>query len=896
MEQAVAPGSTLITADTLRLEGYVEVKTVGPLPVKGLPEPIEVYELTGAGQARTRFQAATARGLTRFVGRETEIGHLRRVLGQAEASHGHVVAIVGEAGVGKSRLVYELTHFHRIRDWLVLEAASVSYGKATSYLPVIDLLKGYFKIKDRDDHQEMRDKVLGRVLGLDRALEPLLTPLLALLDLPIDGSAWQALDPAQRRQRTIDAVKRLLLRESQVQPLLVVFEDLHWIDSETQALLDSLVDSLGPARLLLLVNYRPEYEHRWGSKTYYSQVRLDTLPAQTTAELLRALVGTDPWLEPLTQMLVKQGNPFFLEETVRALMETGVLAGERGAYQLTRAVDTLHVPATVQTVLTARIDRLPAEEKELLQAASMIGKDLPHGILAAIVEQPEEALRRGLVHLQDAEFLYQRQLFPDLDTFKHALTHEVTYHTLLHERRRTLHTRIVEAIERLYTDRLAEHVDKLAHHAERGEMWETAVRYLREAGIKAFERSANREAAASLERALSALARLPESRGTVEMAIAVRCDIRNALVAIGEFDRIFDNLRAAEHLTNALNDKRRLARVLSLLSHSCMALGEHDQAVESGEKALRIAQAAEDLDAEVMANAALGAVYFHRGEFRRAIGFNQRNIDILDDRLSRQRFGLAVFPAVSSRGLLAVCLTQLGQFAEAVACGEGAVRLAGELGHPQSQIYADFQIGYLYARRGDFDQAVRRLLALCQSTDTRGLSLPWVASFLGFACASVGRLSEGLALLQLGVETAASIKQRVSLSILLGLLSEAELLAGRRGDALASAERALNLSRQQGERGWEALTLRVLGLIAVYPDSPEVKSAEMHLGQAIMLATDLGMRPLVAHCHLDLGMLYTRTGEREEARQHVAIATTMYREMNMRFWLEKAEAAIAGLR
>ena len=385
MEQLAPPGTVRLTAETVRLaEGYVEVRSLGPIPVKGLPDPIEIFELTGAGTARTRLQAAALRGLTRFVGRDAEVEHLRRVLGQAGAGRGQVVAIVGEAGVGKSRLTYEFTHSHRVQDWLILEASSVSYGKATSYLPVIDLLKGYFKIGDRDDHREMRAKVLGRVLGLDRALEPLLPPLLALLDVPVEDPAWQNLDPPQRRQRTLDAVKRLLLRESQGQPLLVVFEDLHWIDGETQALLDSLVESLGSARLLLLVNYRPEYEHRWGSKTAYSQLRLDSLPAESAAELLAALLGPDPGLAPLTQMLVKRGNPFFLEETVRTLVETGALAGERGAYRLTRPVEALQVPATVQTILAARIDRLPPEEKQLLQAASVIGKDVPYALLAAI--------------------------------------------------------------------------------------------------------------------------------------------------------------------------------------------------------------------------------------------------------------------------------------------------------------------------------------------------------------------------------------------------------------------------------------------------------------------------------------------------------------------------------
>jgi predicted ATPase len=397
----------------------VEVKSLGPIPVKGLADPIEIFELTGAGTARTRLQVAAVRGLTRFVGRDAEIEHLRRVLGQAGAGRGQVVAIVGEAGAGKSRLLYEFTHSHRVQDWLVLEASSVSYGKATSYLPVIDLLKGYFKIGDRDDHREMRAKVLGRVLGLDRALEPLLLPLLALLDVPLEDGVWQNLDPPERRRRTLDAVKQLLLRESQAQPLLLVFEDLHWTDAETQALLDSIVDGLGSARVLLLVNYRPEYQHRWGSKTVYSQLRLDSLRAESAAELLAALLGPDPGLASLTQMLVKRGNPFFLEETVRTLVETGELVGERGAYRLTRPVETLQVPTTVQTILAARIDRLPEGAKQLLLTASVIGKHVPYALLVAIADQPEDNLRQGLAHLQEAEFLYETQLFPDLElTFK----------------------------------------------------------------------------------------------------------------------------------------------------------------------------------------------------------------------------------------------------------------------------------------------------------------------------------------------------------------------------------------------------------------------------------------------------------------------------------------------
>jgi class 3 adenylate cyclase len=363
MEQMAMAGSILLSADALRLaEGFVEVKRLGPVNVRGLSEPVEVYEVTGAGPARTRLQAATRRGLTRFVGREAELEQLRRAQQLAANGHGQVAAIVGEAGVGKSRLVHEFTHSHRLEGWLVLESASVSYGRATSYLPVIDLLKGYFKIQDRDDLREVREKVTGKLLTLDRTLEPTLPALLALLDVPVDDVAWQALDPGQRRQRTLDTVRRLLLREARERPLLLIFEDLHWVDGETQAVLDALVESLGSARLLLLVNYRPEYEHTWGNTASYSQMRLEALPAESAGELLEALLGDDPGLAPLKQLLVKPGNPFFLEETIRTLVETRALAGERGRYRLAQPIQTIQVPPTVQAMLAARIDRLLPED------------------------------------------------------------------------------------------------------------------------------------------------------------------------------------------------------------------------------------------------------------------------------------------------------------------------------------------------------------------------------------------------------------------------------------------------------------------------------------------------------------------------------------------------------
>ncbi|MEW6690953.1 MAG: adenylate/guanylate cyclase domain-containing protein, partial [Pseudomonadota bacterium] len=506
MEQMAIPGSILVPPDTLRLaEDYVQVKALGPRAVKGLEKPIEVYELVGAATMRSRLKAAAARGLTSFVGRDGELAQLRQALERAHAAHGQVVAVIGEPGVGKSRLYWEFTHSHRTQGWMIVESGSVSYGKASAYLPVIDLLWSYFQIEASDDARRIREKVTGKLLSLDRALEPSLPALLGLLDVPAEDPGWRRLEPSQRRQRTLDGVKHLLLRESQLQPLIVVFEDLHWIDAETQALLDSLVESLPTARLLLLVNYRPEYRHGWSGKSYYLQLRIDPLPPESAEELLRALLGEDPSVGSLKKVLIErtEGNPFFLEECVRTLVETKVLAGERGAYRLVKASGSIQIPATAQTILAARIDRLAAEDKRLLQAAAVIGKDIPFALLQAIADEPDEVLRRGLGNLQAAEFLYESRLFPDIEyTFRHALTQEVAYQSVLAARRQALHAAAGRALEALYADRLDQAYDRLAHHYSRTRETGKAVEYLTRFADKAAGMYAHADAVQALEEAL----------------------------------------------------------------------------------------------------------------------------------------------------------------------------------------------------------------------------------------------------------------------------------------------------------------------------------------------------------------------------------------------------------
>ena len=893
MEQLAAPGSILIATATMPLvEGYVQVKPLGPVAIKGLEAPMEVYELIGALPVRSRLEAAAARGLTPFIGRQREIETLHHALERAQAGHGQVVGVVGEPGVGKTRLFYEFTHSHHTQGWLLLGTWSASYGKATAYLPILDLLKAYFQIEGRDSARKMREKVTGKLLTLDPALQPALPAFLSLLDVPGEDPQWLALDPPQRRQRTLDALKRLVLRESQVQPLCLTVENLHWVDAETQAWLDSLIESLPTARLLLLVNFRPEYQHGWGSKTYYTQLRLDPLPPESAEALLQALLGDDPALQPLKRLLVErtEGNPFFLEESIRTLVETQVLIGVRGAYRLAKALPSIEVPPTVQAVLTARIDRLPPEEKRLLQAAAVVGKDVPFALLQAIADLPEEALRHGLTRLQAAEFLYELSLFPDPEyTFKHALTHEVAYRGLLLERRRTLHARIVEAIERLYFERLAEQVERLAHHAFRGEVWEKAVTYLRQAGAKAFARSANREAVSRFEQALAALAHLPETRKRLEQGIDLRFDLHSSLFPLAEFEKVVGYLREAETLARSLTDQRWLGLVSVYMAHFLWMTGRSIEARTSAQSAQAIAETLGDSPIEVGGNFYAGTVGLTSGDYRLAETSLRKVVQLLEGDRSRDRCGLAGFPAAMSRGFLAWALAERGAFDKGIAHGQEGVRIAEALDHPYSWIVTCRGLAYLYHIRGEFTHAIcllERALALCRDWNLPLLS-PIIAGFLGSVYALSARVAEGLSLLDEGLKAPASFQ-----ALIVGHLGEACMLADRLDDALAAAGRALTLARARGQRGYEAWALHLLGEIASHRVPRDVEPAEGHYRQAMGLADELGMRPLIARCHLDLGQLYRRGGRPEQAQSHFTTARTMFREMDMGFWLEKAEAEL----
>lgn len=877
--RAAAPGTTLIADHTRQLaEGQVIVSVVAAGSVEG------ASRLEQCVPSATRFKAALSRGLTPFVGRATELSQLNQAGRLATGGHGQVVAIIGEAGVGKSRLVHEFVGtLERRQDWQVLDCTAVSYGKATSYLPVINLLRGYFRIDAVDGIDDIQHKVTTRLRTLDAALESAVPAVLALLDVPVGDALWAKLDPGERRRRTLDAIKLLLLREARARPLLLVVEDLHWIDTESQALLDGLVDSLGAAHLLLLATYRPEYRHGWAGKSSYGHLRLDALPASNTAEMLDALLGTDPGLAHLKQLLVRRGIPFFIEEAVRTLADGQALKGEPGAYHLAQPVDAIRIPPTVQAMLAARIDRLAPKDKRILETAAVVGKNIPLALLAIVTEEPAETLQAAFDRLQAAELVHQTGLHPEVEyAFRHALIHEVAYAGLLQARLTELHARIAAAIETLYRDRISEHTERLAHHAHRGELHEKAVHYLRQSGLRAAGRSALTDAQHWLEQALDVNNRLPESTATLERGLDIRLELRGVLYQRGEARALLGRLREAHALAERLGDERRRCRVAAFMTSIHTMLGDLNEAVAIGERTLASARRLDDLELRINASNYLVQAHYYRGDYGKVIDLASDSLALWpDDWAHKYHTGNPAPASVFNRAFIATSLAQLGRFPEAAQHEAEALKLAEPTQNAFTIAMAHVPAPTLYTLRGDWEKArlrMERYTAVARTGNIIGLlstalsASAWILAELGEQNEAASRIAEADLLLERQAANGIG-----TLSWAYYALGRASLRLGRIEEARRRADCALAVSTSQF--GFTAHALHLLGDIASRPDGFDADGGERYFQQALALAEPRGMRPLIAGCHAGLSTLYQRWGKPGPAQEHQALAARMQGEI-----------------
>ena len=816
MEQLALPGAIRLSADTARLaEGFIEVRSLGPIPIKGLKAPVEVFELKGAAEGRSRFLVAVARGLSRFVGRHAELVALVHALDRAAAGHGQVFATIGEPGLGKSRLYHEFVHTPKVEGWLVLAAGSVSYGKATAYLPVVDLLKGYFRIESRAAPGNAREKVTGKLLTLDEGLRSILTAVLSLLGVPVDDPAWGDLDPSERRRRIIEAIRALLLRESKVQPLVVIFEDLHWVDVETQAVLDALVDCLATARILLLVSYRPEFGHGWGGRSYYAQRHLEPLPLESAETLLSSLLGEDRALGPLKRLLIErtEGNPFFVEESVRTLVEAGALTGPPGAYRLTQNVDTPEIPATVQGVLAARIDRLSAEGKRILQTAAVVGKDVPFALLQAVAEGREDQLNAGLTALQVAEFLHETRLFPEREyTFKHTLTHEVAYNSLLRQHRRDLHQRVADTIETLYADRRLEWADTLARHYEEAENWTKAAVNYGDASDKARNRYANTIAVGFCDSALSCLEKATSLEDEAQRKLLTRLlksrgQLRSLL---GDNRGAADDFRALRKLAEAAGDRSAEAAALHRSAQLSVTDGAYDAGIVDAFQALAIARQIKDRPGIARILITLGYIHIHgiRGKDEAGVEFLEEAIPIcraLDDRT-----GLA--EALCHLGGIRLLK---GDYPTAIALFQESTDLARAADdRPRLAFDLIFQ-GIVQMDLADFSAASHYLtdsITVAQEIEAQVLAAIG-QTYLGWVEVKRAAYAKGQELLETALATFESAGAKGWTPLVLDIQGECLLRIGALEKAYDLFARALPLAREVEDPCWQSLALTGLAFI-----------------------------------------------------------------------------------
>jgi class 3 adenylate cyclase/tetratricopeptide (TPR) repeat protein len=866
--QTLAPsGSTAVTETTEKLcAGYFTFNALGPTRIKGVSEPINVFQVTGLGPLRTRLQRAAGSGLTKFVGRHAEIESIKRAAELAKSGHGQVVAAMAEAGIGKSRLFYEFRAVSQ-SGWMALAAFSVSHGKASAYLPVIDLLKGYFKIAGEDDERTRREKVAGKVAILDRSLEDTLPYLFGLLGIVEGDDPLAQMDGQIKRRRTLEAIKRILLRESINQPLMVIFEDLHWIDEQTQALLNLLADSIGTAKILLLVNYRPEYSHQWGSRTYYTQLRLDPLGKESANEMLSALLGDDPPLSQLKRVIIEktEGNPFFMEETVQMLLDEGALVRDGGVV-LTRPVSELKIPPTVQGILAARIDRLAPDTKELLQTLSVIGREFPISLIRAVATKSDDELNRMLGDLQLAEFIYEQPAVGDTQyVFKHALTQEVSHNSVLLERRRQLHERIGGAIETVFTANLEDHLPELAHHYSRSANRAKALEFLHRAGEQAIRRASYSEAELYLAAALEVVGAMPDSPQRDARELRLRSSLAQALGSTKGWGvpEVLEMNSCARALAEKTGNLSELVQQLWVAASYAWARGDYFGAAALADQTLATAK----LEGSPIS---LGIGHQISLFTRLFLG----DFLVAEEHFERGRVFVEApgFPQIGA--LVGVVVSTFGQggwnawiTGHADVARERCERMRRLVESNQRNPYATSSVqistANLHAMLREFARAeafAGEALASCEEHGLPDLA-NYARTVLGLARAELGRTAEGVTLLRQALAVATDRGTRELITETLTYLAEAQALDGASADALRTIDDALRANPE--ELFLRPETLRVRGELRLRQGSRGLGEADFR--EAIALAQKMSAKAWELRATMSLARLLRENNRRDEA-------------------------------
>jgi len=872
MESLAAPDRIYVSDATARLvSGLFELSSLGEFALKGVKEPAIVHELVCAAQLRRRFDVARARGLTRFVGRDADMATLEAALERARNGRGQVVGVVAEAGVGKSRLCFEFLEHCRARGIAVLEGRAVSYGRNIPYLPLLELVRSWFGITDQDGERVAREKIAGRLLLLDESFRPVLPLLFEFLGVPDPERPAPRMD-ADTRQRQLFGVLRRLVREGGAgEPTVTLIEDLHWIDASSDAFLAQWVEAIEGTRGLLVVNFRPEYRAEWMSRSCYHQIALAPLSAQAADELLADLIGHDPSTRELGERIRQRtgGNPFFTEEVVQSLVESGQLAGTRGRYRLAAQIDALDVPATVQAVLAARIDRLPEREKQVLQAASVVGREFSLPVLALVAQLPPTELAAALVQLRAAELVFEQSLYPVEEyVFKHALTQEVAYGSQLRERRARDHAAAARAIEALSPDKLDENAALLAHHWESAGDAHQAARWHRRSAEWVVNDSEASSAHWKAVRRL--LGDQPRSAEELELALAARIGILSTAWHLLTIEDPGAILREGVGLAERAHDRSALVRLHVHYAVGASSRGEMGGKLAVGRKAARIADEIGDRELQALSRGALINGLVQQGRFDEAIEICRQLGQITPSELQgwESRFHYSYL-----LGQLAVALSYQGRFAEAARELERARGFVREPGG-EAEYFLHANALECACARGAGEEALdhgRRAVELAERSGSPKLRSMAAARFWLWACVAAGRWNDAIRSFDEVMPLEREALYALEVYSALPYLAEAYLGIGAGEQALRAADEGLRTAAECGGRFYElpARIARARALLLI-DGASAADEAERELAAAQALVDEMGAvthAPLVLLARAELAQARGDSAARDAQRR-----------------------------
>jgi len=901
MEGAAEPGTIQVAEDTLRLtKEYFGFKPLGYVEVKGKKEPVKAYQVLGVSSVKDRLRAAMVRGLTTFVGRTRELGHLADCLAQAKEGYGQVVGIVGEAGVGKSRILLEWKGTLPREGYTFLEGSCLHHGDATAYLPILNLLRSYFDIREGEQESLIKQKVEEKITQLGEKLKDILPPLHEILSLKVEDEEHLKLEPPQKREKAFEAIRNLLIRESQNKPLIVAVEDLHWIDKTSEEFLTYLMGWLANTRILLILLYRPEYTHSWGSKSFYSQVGVNQLSTGAGTELLQSILEGGEVAPELRELVLSKtgGNPLFMEEFTHTLLENGSVQRKYGHYVLSMKTSDVRVPDTIQGIIAARMDRLEESLKQTLQVASVIGRDFAFRILHTITGMQEE-LKSYLLDLQELEFVYEKSLFPELEyMFKHALTQEVAYNSLLLKKRNGIHEKIGEAIEGLYPDRLEEFYEMLAHHYSRSQNSEKAYQYLNLSGNKAKGSDSNWEAFHFYKNAVNLLKKLPDTEKNKRRGIEVRLLMEGPMVSLAHPEDSFEILQEGERLATELGDEKSLAAFYNVLRGYYSVRGQPLQGMKYAENSFRAAMKVQDIDLAVSMGFGLCVSYGTMGEHLKIAKVAPQILTLLEKTQRESEFFVRPWNVYSA--LLVLCGIATGwtkDFEEGRALCEKGLHFALQIDDLCSAGFAEVMYGVLLVGQGDAKNAVKHAqngVRLCEE----GQVLVILGTGLAML-AEAHRLLGELEIARRHAERALKVGSDSGLSIPWAQsyysLSMTHLDSGDLENARTCAEEALKLSQSNNEIWVEGRAKVALGRILGKADLSQTDKAEEYILQGIKILDELQLKPFCSEGYLYLGELYADTGQGDKALENLRKAEAMFQEMGMDYWLRRTQGVLDGL-